>query len=70
LKRKVKKRLPQRVKEPLEIPRKPNLTWSMDFVTEALENKRRYRTLNIIDNFNRETLHIEIDYSLTSHLIV
>ncbi len=42
----------------------------MDFVTDVIENKKRFRAFNVIDDFNREVLHIEIDYSLTSNRIV
>ncbi len=68
--RKGKRRLPQRVKQPLVTPEGPNRSWSMDFMADALWNGRRFRTLNVIDDYNREALHIEIDTSLTSHRVV
>ena len=68
--RKAKKRLPARVKETLAVPEKPNVTWSIDFVTDVLDDGRRFRGLTVLDDYNREALHVEIDYSLTSKKVI
>jgi len=41
-----------------------NEIWSMDFVCDALYNKRRFRALTIVDNFSRECLAIEVDQGI------
>ena len=49
--RKLKRRLPSREKETLLTPNDKNISWSMDFVSDVLTNGRRFRVLNIIDDF-------------------
>jgi putative transposase len=43
----------------------PNERWSLDFVHDTLQNTRRLRTLNIVDDFTREALAIEVDTSIS-----
>jgi len=42
----------------------PNQSWSMDFVSDGLAYGRRFRCLNIVDDYTRECLAIEVDTSL------
>ena len=67
---KPKKRLPVRTPVPLHQPAQPNSFWSMDFMSDSLASGRKFRTLNVLDDFNRESLAIEIDYSLPAESVV
>ena len=65
-----RKRIAARVKQPLIVPIAPNETWSMDFMSDSLMNGRRFRVLNIIDDYNREALRIEPYFSITSQRVI
>ena len=67
---KPKKRLPSRDPRPLQAPEAANVSWCMDFMHDSLANGRPIRTLNILDEFNREALWIEIDSSLPAERLV
>lgn len=60
LRRKGKRRLPARHSAPLVVPATTGKTWSMDFMSDTLRNNVRFRTFNVIDDFNREILGIDI----------
>lgn len=70
LRRPAKRRLPKRLRVPLYVPHRPDTVWSADFMSDALACGRRFRTFNVVDDFNREALHIEIDTSITSMRLV
>ena len=64
IRRRPKKRLPERIKQPLSVPDAINQCWSIDFMSDSLRDGRKFRVLNIIDDYNRESRAIEVDTSL------
>lgn len=67
---KPRKRLKRDKPDALAVPEVPNEVWSMDFMADQLGDGRSFRTLNIIDDFNREGLGIEADFSLPAVRVV
>lgn len=70
LQKRVRKRLPMRVKTPLIVPSSANQIWSIDFMSDTLRCGRRIRTLNIIDDYNREALCLHINYSIPAYSLI
>jgi len=56
--------------EALLVPQAINVCWSMDFMHDQLADGRRYRLFNVIDDFNREGLGIEVDFSLPTERVI
>lgn len=67
---KPKKRLPGRQPTPLAQPESSNDSWSVDFMSDSLQSGRTFRTFNVMDDFNREALAIEVDTSIPSGRVV
>jgi putative transposase len=66
LPRRTVRRVPKRIRQPLEAPRTLNQTWAMDFMSDMLYDGRRMRLLTIIDEGNREALDIVVGVSMPS----
>ena len=69
-KRRAKRRLPKRIRQPLIVPQRPNRIWSADFMSDALYAGNRFRAFTMIDDFNREAVAIEIDTSITAKRLI
>ncbi len=67
---KPKKRIIRNKPAPLHIPQAINQVWSMDFMHDSLSTGRSYRLLNVLDDYNREGLGIEVDFSLPAHRVI
>lgn len=70
LRRKRKRRIPKRPKQPLIEAKTLNDTWSMDFLSDALSYGRRVRVLIVMDDANREALAAFADYSICADKVI
>ena len=61
---KPRKRLVAGEAKPIIQPIMPNICWSMDFMSDVLSNGLKFRTFNVLDDYNREALLIDINYSI------
>ena len=68
--RRTKRRIPRRPKVPLRAPAALNQTWALDFMRDTLYDGRVFRTLNDLDQGNRECLAIEVGFSLPSRRVM
>jgi putative transposase len=67
--KKRKKRVPMPI-TPIPVPQTTNAVWAMDFMSDCFSDKRRFRTLNILDICSREAVGIEVDTSIPSLRVI
>jgi len=67
---KPRKRIVRERPEPLAVPEAMNQVWSMDFMHDRLQDGRAFRLFNVIDDYNREGLGMEIDFSLPAERVI
>ena len=65
-----RKRIQRERPIPLAVPEEPNDIWSMDFMHDQLGDGRPFRLFNVLDDFNREGLGIEADFSLPAIRVI
>ena len=67
---KPRKRLKRDKPDALSVPIAINQVWSMDFMSDSLIDGRSIRTFNVIDDYNREGLAIDVDLSMPSLRVI
>ena len=53
----------------MEVPFAANQRWSMDFVSDQLSNGRRFRVLNVVDDFSREMVGQLVSVSISGRQV-
>jgi putative transposase len=57
-------------RRPMVVPERANERWSLDFVSDAFTDGRRFRILAVVDDFSRECLALIADTSLSGLRVV
>ncbi len=59
----------KRPRQPIMVPIYPNVRWSMDFVSDQLSNGRRFRVLNVKDDYSKELIGQLTAYSISGQQV-
>jgi len=70
VRRRKRKRIAIGLRTVLPPPTRPNERWSMDFTLDTMASGRKFRTFNVVDDFTRECLAIEVDTSIGGARVV
>ena len=70
VRRKKRKRVAQMPRQAMSVPDRPNVRWSIDFMQDTLADGRTFRLLNIVDDFTREAVAIEVAASIPGDRVV
>lgn len=58
-----------RPRVPMLVPDTVNERWSIDFVSDQLANGRRFRVLNVVDDYSRECVLQIVDFSISGQRV-
>jgi len=70
VRRRPRPRLRAEARRPLALPTQANQVWTMDFTHDSLASGRKFRTLNLMDGYTRESPRLEVDTSLPGLRVV
>jgi len=67
---KPRRRIKRDKPEALSVPMAINQIWSMDFMSDTLTDGRSIRAFNVVDDYNREGLNIDVDLSMPAQRVI
>jgi putative transposase len=65
-----RRRVKHQVCNPIELPLHKNQEWAMDFMSDSLNDGRKFRTFNVVDHYNRECLGIYVGHSIPAWRVI